>query len=335
VQPGTVGWAIIGCGRVAERRVAPAIKRASGATLVGFCSRDLARAGAYAGRHEAPRAYATLDEVLQDDAVKAVYLCTPNVLHATQAEACLAAGRHVLVEKPLAVSSEDARRLAAAARRAGRVLGVVHQQRFHPANLHLIRLMDDQKLGKPLIVRMQIGIWYPPTDNWRFDPAMSGGGALMDLGPHAIDLMLQVGGPVAAVSSWTANLHFQGPVEDFCHARLEFVRGGVGLLEVSYCVRAYGGRIEVYGDAGTFIADGSLQQAQLFRSTLRLGESQTPAEVREDYYHDAFVDAIEDFTDAVREGREPTVRAADGQAVIEVIEAAYRSARCGERVRLS
>lgn len=329
-----VGWAIVGCGRVADRRVAPAVRRADGAQLVGFCSRDLNRAAEFAGRHEAPRAFANLDEVLSDPAVTAVYVATPNRLHADQAVTCLEAGRHVLVEKPLALSAGQARRMVAAADKAGRTLGVVHQQRFHPANLHMIRCHDDGLLGKLSIVRSQIGIWYPPQPHWKFDPEMAGGGAAMDLGPHALDLMLELGGPVARVSAWTGHLRSNGPVEDFCSARIEFARGGVGLLDASYCVHAYGGRIEAYGSDGTFVADGSLQQAPVYRTSQRRAGDLAATEQQHDASTDTFAAIIEDFTDAVREHRPPTVTAADGVAVLEVIEAIYASARSGETVTL-
>src|SRR5207253_1295539 len=152
-----------------------------------FCSRDLIKAGTFAGRHDAPRAYASLDEVLYDDEVVAVYLATPNALHADQAVACLKGGRNVLTDKPIALSSIEARRIMQAAAGARRTVGVMHQQRFHPANIHAIRLMDEGTLGTLRSVRADIGIWYPPVESpddpdhrrlaWRLDPRMSGGGA--------------------------------------------------------------------------------------------------------------------------------------------------------------
>lgn len=329
-----IGWAIIGCGRVADRRVAPAIKRTDGATLVGFCSRDAKRAAEYAARHDAPRAFASLEQALSDASVAAVYIATPNALHADQAVAALNAGKHVLVEKPMALSVNDARRMIATADRVRRRLGVVHQQRFHPANLHLLRCMDESLFGRLSILRAQIGIWYPHQSHWKFDPVLAGGGAGMDLGPHALDLMLEVGGPVARVSAWTAHLQSTGPVEDFCTARLEFANGGVGLLETSFCVHSYGGRLEVYGSQGTTTIDGSLQLASHYRTTLRLADDPGPTEQQFPGDCDTFMSVIEDFTDAVFEDRRPTVTAAHGLAVVSVLEAMYASARTGQVITL-
>jgi 1,5-anhydro-D-fructose reductase (1,5-anhydro-D-mannitol-forming) len=326
-----VKWVIVGCGRVTERRIAPAFRGLEGVELLGFCARNVGRARVFADQAGGgARAYGSLDEVLADRRVNAIYLATPNALHAEQAIACLKAGRHVLTDKPMATTAADAQRMLETAQASKQILGVMHQARFHPANLHLIRLIDEGSLGTLTAIRVQIGIWYPPGDNWRLDPAVSGGGAAMDLGPHGLDLMLEIGGPVARVSAWTGNLRFNYRVEDFCHARLEFARGGIGLLEVGYCVRAYGGRIEVYGSAGTFVADGSLQIGRSYHTSLRLGDAQGPTETRADNEQDPFAAALDDFSDAVRARREPTVTAADGVAVMEVLAAMYRSAQSGQ-----
>jgi predicted dehydrogenase len=329
-----IGWAIVGCGRVADRRVAPAMARAAGADLIGFCSRNLMRAAEFTGRHAAQRAYASLDEVLADDAVHAVYVATPNRLHVEQAEQCLRAGRHVLIDKPLATTTADVQKIGQLAQDVGRTASVLHQQRFHPANLHLIRLRDEASLGPIRLIRCSIGIWYTDADNWRLNPDLSGGGAAIDLGPHALDIMLQVGGPVRRVSAFTANLCFDYPVEDFCHAELEFISGAHGLVDMSYCERSYGGRIEVWGRDGSFVANGSLQQARYYHTSVRIGDPANAADVEEAVYRDAFIDAIEDVTDALRSGESPTVTIRDALNVAIVLDAIYESARSRAPVML-
>ena len=328
----SVRWVIIGCGRVADRRAAPAIRAASHALLHGFCSRDVTRAAEFAGRHEAPRAYASLDEVLADPDVAAVYLATPNHLHAEQAIRLLRGGRHVLTDKPMARTAAEAAEMVTAAEQSGRILGVVQPARFHPAHQHALRLMAGGRMGLLSIARAQLGIWYPPSDNWRLDPKRSGGGAAMDLAPHALDLLMQIGGPVARVSALSRRLRFEYEVEDFCHAQVEFAAGGIGLIETAYCVRTYGGRLEVYGSDGTFTSEGSFQAAQTCRTSVRLGDAPAPIETQEPGFADGFIAAINDFTAAVREGRQPLVTARDGLAVMHVIEAIYASARTGGAV---
>jgi len=328
---GTIGWAIVGCGRVTDRRLAPVFARIDDATLVALCSRDLAKARSYAQRHRALRVYDSLDGLLADGGVDVVYIATPNALHVDGAIRCLAGGKHVLVDKPMATDAAAAQRMIEAAQKSGRLLGVMQQQRFHPANVHLIRLHDEGELGKLLFLRVHVGIWYPPAENWRGRPEMSGGGVVIDLGPHALDLMMQVAGDIRRVEAQTRNLQFAGPVEDFCGVRLEFAGGTLGLLELSYCSHEYGGRIEAYGSEATFLADGSMQQADTYGTWFRRG-SEAGQMSREVGATDCYQAAIEDFTDAVIHRGDPAISMWDGLRVMQVIDAIYASARSGKPV---
>lgn len=323
---GRVGWAVLGCSRVAERRFAPVFAKASDAALIAFCSREVSKARSYARRHGAKRAYGSLDELLSDEDVHVVYVATPNALHAPQAICCLRAGKHVLVDKPMATCVRDAEEMIKAARETDRILGVLQQQRFHPGNMHLIRLRDDGRLGKLNVLRVQIAMWYPPSQSWRSTPALSGGGVLMDLAPHALDLMLEVGGEVKRVDAQIRNLQFPSEVEDFCVARLDLANGGMGLLELSYCSHAYGGRVEAHGSQATFAVEGSMQSAGAYYTWFRQGPHPEPVQ---QYVSttDCYQAAVEDFTDAVQHGGKPAIGMSDGLRVLRLIEAMYTSAR--------
>jgi predicted dehydrogenase len=328
---GSVGWGVLGCGRVADRRFAPAFAKTSDAELVAFCSRDLSKARAYARRHHARRAYHSLEDLLADPEVHVVYLATPNALHAAQAVHCLRAGKHVLVDKPMATCPRDALQVVQAADETGRLAGVLQQQRFHPANMHLIRLRDEGTLGKLNLLRVQIGMWYSPNQSWRGTPALSGGGVVMDLGPHALDLMTEVGGAIARVDAQVRNLQFPGEVEDFACARLDLVNGAIGLIELSYCQHQYGGRVEAYGSQATFVVEGSMQSAGSYHTWFRRG--QTPEPVQEHVSTtDCYRAAIEDFTDAIQHNGRPAIDMMDGLRVTRLIDAIYTSARSGQPV---
>ncbi len=321
-----IQWAIVGCGRVAQRRVAPVFSRIKNAALHAFCSRDSARAREFAGQFGAPAAYGSLDQLLTDPLVDAIYIALPNALHAPTAIRCLAAGKHVLCDKPLAMSTAEARTMAESARKSGRTLSVLHQQRFHPANQRLLELLQTGALGRLLSLRIHIGFFYPPGDLWRLDPARSGGGAWMDLAPHALDMMLQCGGPLRVTSGSVRNLCFDYPVEDDARAEIAFASGAVGTVDTSYCAHAYGGRIECYGERASFIADGTMQAAPRFRTILRkFGDEieidDEPATV------DCFELAVQDFSAALIEGRPPRVSLDDALAVMNAVETLYRVAR--------
>jgi 1,5-anhydro-D-fructose reductase (1,5-anhydro-D-mannitol-forming) len=331
---GRVGWGVVGCGRVAERRFAPAFAACTDATLVAFCSRDLAKARIYARRHNALRAYGSLDDLLADAYVQVVYIATPNALHAPQAIRCLRAGKHVLVDKPMATSTREAQEMVAVARERDRTLGVLQQQRFHPGNMHLIRLRDDGQLGKLNVLRVQIAMWYPPKQSWRGQPALSGGGVLMDLAPHALDLILLVGGDITRVDCQTRTIQFPGEVEDFCSARLDLAEGAVGLLELSYCAHQYGGRVEAHGSQATLAVEGSMQSAGTYSTWFRRGQTAEPMQQTVSTV-DCFAAAIENFTDAVQQGGEPAISMYDGLRVARLIEAMYASARTERPVEVS
>ncbi len=328
-----VGWGILGCGRVADRRVAPAFAQLDDAALVAICGRDIHKVGEFARRHSAPRAYNRIEDLLADQDVQVVYVATPNAFHREHACRCLEAGRHVLVDKPMALNAVEAAEMIEVAERCSRLLGVMHQQRFHPAHAHLLRLLEEGRIGKINCIRMQIAMWYPPQATWRQDAGLAGGGVAIDLGPHAVDLLLEVGGTAVRVDAILRNLHFPGPLEDFCQARLDLAGGGIGLLDLSYCGHHYGGRIEVFGSEGSFSSDGSLQCAAAYDTWHRRGDT-TEEACREVSTTNCFQEAIKDFNHAVQHRGYPTVDMYDGLRAMKVIDAVYASAHRGRPVDL-
>lgn len=317
-QDRPIGWGILGCGRVADKRIAPAINASGAATLAAVCSRSIDKARDFANRHNAGHAHGSLDSFLNDPSVQIVYIATPNACHLADALACLKAGKHVMVDKPMALTVKDSQAIIDAAHSADRRLGIMHQQRFHPANRQAIDLIRSGTLGRLLMVRAQVGMWYPRSDNWRLDPAMAGGGVLMDLGPHALDIVCELGGPVRRVRADTRNLAHNYGVEDFVCAQIDFASGAVGLLDLAYCYHDYGGRLEVFGEKGSYVVRGSLQQAATYQSWLRIGERCDP--LNDATYPNCFVDGIRDFTKALVTGRASTVTPSQALEVMRLIE---------------
>lgn len=322
-----MGWGILGCGRVADKRIAPAIAASGTARLAAVCSRSIDKARDFATRHHATHAHGSLDSFLNDASVGVVYIATPNACHVDDALRCFSAGKHVMVDKPMALTVGDAQKIIDAANEKNLRLGIMHQQRFHPANRQAIELIRTGSLGRLLMVRAQVGMWYPPSDNWRLTPDIAGGGVTMDLGPHALDILCEIGGPIREVAAIMRNLAHPYPVEDFCCARLEFANGAIGLCDMAYCYHDYGGRLELFGDKGSFVVRGSLQQAATYQSWLRVGERCDPT--LDASYPGCFTDGIRDFTEAVQSGRFATITPSDGLRVLSIIEAMHESARTG------
>ncbi|MCA9254258.1 MAG: Gfo/Idh/MocA family oxidoreductase [Phycisphaerales bacterium] len=328
-----IGWGVLGCGRMADRRMAPAFRHCPSARLVAFQSRDAAKAEAFRAKHGADRAFADIDAFLADDDIRAVYIATPPGLHVEHVMRCLDAGKHVLVDKPIALNADDAMRLVETAASRRLVLGVLHQQRFHPAIRQLMKLVSDGALGTLHTVRIQIAMWLRLEDNWRYDPAIGGGGAAMDLAPHALDILLQALGAPCSVAATMANHCLDADVEDFCAATVEFDSGAIGLLDVSYSGHAYGGRVEAFGDEGTFVADGCMQQAETYTTHLRRRDDPGRSESH-DYDGMCFRDAIEDFCQALGANRAPAVTGLHAASALRVVDAIYAAARIGRVITM-
>lgn len=190
-----VGWGVVGCGWVARDYAIPAIR--SAARLAAVYDRDpRACEGLDARRAE------TLESLVNDPAVQAVYVATPNDAHRTPALAAAAAGKAVLLEKPIATNIRDASEIIEACERAGVAYATAFDQRFHGAHQALRRLVENDALGTLTQARITYACWLPPdwaADNWRAEKDRAGGGAVIDLAPHGIDLIASVTGrePVA------------------------------------------------------------------------------------------------------------------------------------------
>ena len=192
-----VGWGIVGCGWVARDHVLPGLLAAPGAHLAGACDRELDEAVRLAAASSSRRVVATaeLDALLAVPGLHAVYVATPNHAHAAVVRRVAARGVPVLCEKPLAADAADAAALVEACE--GMLAGAAFDQRFHPAHRRIAEMIAAGELGTVTAVRVAYGCWLPPDwtpdgaphDNWRVDPARAGGGALVDLAPHGIDLV--------------------------------------------------------------------------------------------------------------------------------------------------
>ncbi len=330
----SVRWAILGCGRVADNRIGPAINRADNSCLMAFCSRSIERAEEYRDRHDAELACDHIEDLFAED-IDAVYVATPNALHPEQVIHSLEGGKHVLVDKPMALSVEEAQQMAAAATKHQRLLSVMFQMPFHPANQHALRLIEEGRLGKLTLIRAQMGFLYPPTDNWRQFGELSGGGVAIDLAPHALDLMRRLGGEIDSVRAVTANVQYHYNVEDLAAAILRFESGAIGLLDVGYSYHAYGGTLELLGSEATFITRGTLQQIGPYQTWFRVGRTDNPVDIRKGHFDRCYVAAIEEFADAIEQRRQPAITAADGVRNVELIEAIYESARADRSVALA
>ncbi|MFD0935199.1 Gfo/Idh/MocA family protein, partial [Methylobacterium trifolii] len=188
-----IGWGIVGYGWVARDYMAPGIRDA-GHRLVAVC--DPNPDSRAAAERDGARAHTDIAGLIADPEVEAVYVATPNHLHRGAVEALAASGKAILCEKPMAASLGDAEAIAAALQAGGTFYGTAFDQRHHPAHRTMRAWIAAGRLGTVTAIRIVYACWLgrdwaacPGQANWRIDPAQAGGGALMDLAPHGLDLV--------------------------------------------------------------------------------------------------------------------------------------------------
>ncbi len=181
-----VNWLVVGVGDIAKKRVIPAILAEPRSNLYGVVTRDARKADAYPGT----AAWATLDAALQDDAIDAVYISSPVVMHAEQTISALRAGKHVLCEKPVAMHYAQAQEMAAAGRVSGKLFGVSYYRRLYPKLIRAKELIAQGAIGQPVLAEANCHGWLESEERgWLRHPEMAGGGPLYDIGSHRIDAM--------------------------------------------------------------------------------------------------------------------------------------------------
>lgn len=250
-------WGLVGSTGFADAVFAPVLRNA-GQELLGAAASTADRSAQFSRRHSTSRAYESLDALLRDPDVEAVWVASPNHLHADQIRQALEAGKHVLAEKPLANRSDDAAALAALANRLGLRLGVGYQGRFHPGLRDLRTHVQRGGVGKIAFVRASWQTQYAGLpDAWRLDPATSGGWAIMDIGTHTLDAALWLTGfpETRLLGSRLSTQHWRVAVEDLAVLLLE-LGNATGVVESATGVQGPANRVEVHGTKGWATATG-------------------------------------------------------------------------------
>ncbi|MBI4507729.1 MAG: Gfo/Idh/MocA family oxidoreductase [Chloroflexi bacterium] len=268
-----LGWGIVGLGRIADEAIAPAIVTASNGRLVACCSRDRQRAEAFARRHGAARAYDDYARLLADRDVGAVFVATPNALHPEQTIAAARAGKHVLCEKPLALTVSDADAMIEACRGAGVMLGIGLHMRFEPIYQELRALVQRGVLGHLIEVTLQRGtpVGHVPPDPtyWRRQRALAGLGTLYDVGPHAFDLVRWiVGAELRRVATFVQPAWPTGLVDDASVTTLELDNGAIATVRLLRDLARPSNAFGFYGDGGSIVT-GPLRGVQQHRLTVQ------------------------------------------------------------------
>ncbi len=301
-------WGFIGTGAHATQVVAPALKAAAGQSLAGALGSGPAKSAAFAETFGG-RAYASLDELLADPACDAVFISTPNDQHRAQTEAAAAAGKHVLVEKPMALTADDCRAMIDACKAAGVTLGLGFQRRLHPVAREVKRLIDDGALGEIVVMRAEFHTAYAPWTNWRADAAKAGSDILGAVGVHLYDLMCWFDRSEVVDVAAIVDVSPETGLDQTIAANLLFDSGAMAATSITRRAKAQHNGVWVYGTKGMAGGPAVLGANSDGRLMTRLDDTYAERELP---MPDMFTEQFNVFAEAVRTGTSPMATGEDG-----------------------
>ncbi len=335
-----VRWGVIGAGGIAQRRTIPGLLLCENAELEAVMEINMELAEQCRERWSCPKAYDSVEALLADKDVDAVYIASPVALHAAQAMAAADAGKHVLCEKPLALTADEGARVAEYCAQKGVLLGAGLMMRFGAYVQAMKRAIADGKIGRPVSGYAQFTCWYPEIPgSWRQTKRLGGGGAMMDMGVHCIDLMQYVlDSRVKQVAAFNDTLTFGYEVEDSSMVMLRLENGCQCVVQSNFNIPddAAKWRLEFFGDEGRIIGDTVIGQVDGGSvNALFLGKQggydaqQDKRDARgeglEADFGNMYTREIASFSNSILTGAPVEVPGSDDVQVQRVLEAAYRS----------
>jgi len=325
-----LGWGLIGASTIAHEWMAAAINAQPDGRVAAVLSGDPERARRFAAGHAIPRSYDTLDGLLADPTVGAVYISTTNERHREQTLAAARAGKHVLCEKPLALTLDDAREMAAACRAAGVLLATNHHLRNAVTHRALRRLVAEGAIGQPLAARVFHAVYLPPhLQGWRIARPDAGGGVILDITVHDVDtLRFVLDDEIDEVTALAGSQGLaQGGLEDTVMGVLRFHGGVLAQFHDAFTVRHAPTGLQVHGTEGSLFAEDVMTQQPTGRVYLQRGDEREEIDVGPP--ENLYERSVRLFTAATRGEGQPAATAEDGLASLAAALAVRESARGG------
>ena len=320
----TVRWGLIGAGDIARKRVAPALRDLPNCDLVAVSRARAEMAESFAKEFGARRWYADWQELLADDDIDAVYVATPVSMHAEQTIAAAEAGKHVLCEKPMALTVAECDAMIAAAQANGVKLGVAYYRHHYPVIARMRQLIASGDVGQVVLCQINAFEWFNPEPehprHWLIEKEHAGGGPMFDFGCHRLEILVDLFGPVGSLTSMLGKVVFDREVEDTAIAVLEHATGTRSVLSVTHAAKESRDTVDIFGTLG------SLHVPVLNGGTLRIRRGDDEVMESHPPATNIHLPLIEDFADAVLVGREPVVNGEIGRLVAELEERIYSGA---------
>ena len=345
-----IKWGVIGCGGIADRRTLPGMMLADNAELVAVMDSNIDAANRVKEKYNSKYAFDNFEELLALDEIQAVYIASPVFCHKEQAFAAAKAKKDILIEKPVGLTSDEAVEIATFCKSQGVKLGVGFMMRFHSYHQKMKELVSSGKIGEIVSARAQLTCWYPEMENcWRQDKKLSGGGAMMDMGVHCIDLIRYITGlEVTQAAGLVGNQIFNYSVEDAGGVIMRLSNGAVAYVDAAFNIpdAAAKCKIEFYGTKGSIFAQGTISQVEggeieVLCTDDSLGydadqnrNDVAPMEI-DVTFGNMYTKEIEAFGKAVIGEGEIPISAEDAIMSQKVVEAAYSSCNDKKYVTLS
>ena len=326
-------FAILGCGVISKTHV-EALSKIENAKLLGVADVNLANATAFAEKYGI-KAYQDYDQMLADEKVDVVCVCTPSGWHAPNAIQALKAGKHVVLEKPMALNTKDADEIIAISEQTGKKVTVISQFRFSADLLKVKNHIEKGDFGKislcSLVMKYYRAPEYYSTSNWKGTLKFDGGGALINQGIHGVDMLDFLVGPITETNGQIATIFHNIEGEDSVVATIKTQSGALGVIQASTC--AYPGfdrRIEINGDKGyAVLRENKIEKMVINRQEclveqLSLTSTSSDNTVMDYTMHKA---QIENFLNAIEGKTALFVDGKEGRRALSIIEKVYLSAR--------
>lgn len=329
-----VKFAVVGCGAISPVHF-KGIYNSEGAELVAVCDIDKEVGDKAAQEHHVPVYYQIEDLVKQDD-IDVISICTPSSLHPAQTIIAAEAGKHVFVEKPMAIHLKDIEPMIKACKDNNVMLATVFPRRMSPQAKYLREIVRNGDLGKLSSCSAYAKIYrsqkYYDSAGWRGTWKHDGGGAMMNQGIHTVDLLQWIAGPVASLYGNSKAILRDIEVEDTVISSLEFENGAMGVLEITTTAMINEQqRIEIHGEKGSAILTGdSITALNINGEDVRLPDFESFSVIPDGHQLQ-----IQDLTNAILEKREPEIGGEEGVHSLEIILSTYESSRKQEKVNLT
>jgi predicted dehydrogenase len=316
-----IKWGLIGCGDISKKRVAPGLRDSKNSLLVSINRSDYSKAMSFAKEFGAKKWIKNWKDLITDSDINAVYIATPVYLHAEQTIAAAEAGKHILCEKTMAMNKQEADKMIDACKSNNVKLGIAYYRNLYPAVNRIKEIIKSVEIGK--IVHIQSNNFenfncLPDEPRyWLLEKAKSGGGPMMDMGCHRIEVFTNIAGSIKEVNSFNDNIVFKREVEDSSITHFKFENGATGIITSSHAAKEPKDTLDIYG------SQGSIHVPVLNEGTITIVSSKGTRTEKYPNQVNVHQPLIEDFIQAVLEGREPAVTGETGREITKILDRIY------------